>query len=192
VRIILLFCCATLLVVIGAGYLIHLNLGGDALTAWGNYLTGTATLILAFAAVAAGSLAISDYRKRMVAEKSKWLLQLYEKLFENPQYKSVRRQLDFEDTDDIRALIKLDADKGKFAPDEQTRFDAFTDYLNFFELVAHLKVIGQLTSDDIQATFDYYLKLLTPQHNPQIRSYLKKEGFENLDRLLQNEYDSKK
>lgn len=51
-------------------------------------------------------------------------------------------------------------------------------------------MIDQLTSADIRATFDYYLNLLTKQRNPEIREYLKKGGFENLDKLLL-EYESK-
>jgi hypothetical protein len=134
-------------------------------------------------------LAISDYRSRVLAEKSKWLLQLYEKLFENPQYKDVRRKLDYGDTEEIKALIALDAAGLDFAQDQQTKFDAFTDYLNFFEFIARLKVIGQLAHDDVNATFDYYLRLLSRQQNPEIRQYLKKEGFENLDKLLQDDYE---
>lgn len=40
------------------------------------------------------------------------------------------------------------------------------------------------TADDIKATFDYYLNLLVKQRNPEIRGYLVKEGFENLNELL--------
>lgn len=41
-----------------------------------------------------------------------------------------------------------------------------------------------MTSKDVAAVFDYYLKLLTVQRNPEIRQYLKSAGFENLDKLL--------
>ena len=178
-----------LLVLIGIGYRVHLNLGSEGLNAWGAYLTGGSTLILSLAAVLGGSLALRDYRARSVAEKAKWLLQLYEKMFEEGQFKEVRRKLDYDDSDEIKALIKADLDGIEFTSDQQVKFDNFTDYLNFFELIAHLRDIGQLTSEDISATFDYYLRLLTRQKNPEIRQYLSKEGFENLDRLL-TEYES--
>lgn len=183
-------CGLVLFIAIVSGYWIHLKLGGEALNAWGTYLSGCAALALALAAIVAGSVGISDYRNRVLAEKSKWLLQLYEKLFENPQYKDVRRKLDYSDTEEIKSLIALDAAGSEFAQDQQTKFDAFTDYLNFFEFIARLKVIGQLSSEDINATFDYYLNLLTKTRNPEIRQYLAKEGFENLDKLLL-EYESK-
>jgi len=96
----------------------------------------------------------------------------------------VRRKLDYGDTDEIKMLIHRDAQGLPFSEAQQATFDLFTDYLNFFEFIARLKEIGQLTSDDIDATFNYYLILLTRARNPEIRQYLKKEGFENLDKLL--------
>lgn len=150
----------------------------------GAYLAGAATLILACAAIWAGLVGFQDYRYKVIAEKSKWLLQLYEKLFENAQYKEVRRKLDYDDTEEIKTLIRADAVGLKFALDQQKQFDAFTDYFKFFGLIARLKIIGQLSGEDIKATFDYYLHLLKKQRNPEIRGYLLKEGFENLNELL--------
>jgi hypothetical protein len=171
------------------GYCIHLRLGSEALSAWGTYMVGGATLILSFAAILGGFLALNDYQTKAVAEKAKWLLQLYETLFEGGQFKSVRRKIDYDDIEEIKALIEADRMDVEFTPDQRVKFDEFTDYLNFFEFIAHLKKIEQLTSEDIRATFDYYLRLLTVKRNPEIRQYLKKEGFENLDRLL-IEYES--
>jgi hypothetical protein len=69
-----IFCVLVLLVAIGSGYGIHLKLGSEALNAWGAYLSGCGALTLALAAIVAGFLAISDYRTRVLAEKSKWFL----------------------------------------------------------------------------------------------------------------------
>jgi hypothetical protein len=175
----------TLIVAIVCG----LNLGTEARNAWGAYLTGCATLIIAVTAALAGYQAVQEYSARVAADKAKWLFDLYEKLFEDHRYKDVRRRLDYDDTAEIRALIVKDETKQDFALAEQVEFDQFTDYLNFFEMIAHLKEAGQLTSADVGATFDYYLRLLTKQRNPQIRQYLRKTGFESLDRLLL-EYDA--
>jgi hypothetical protein len=177
-------CVLVLIVAIASGYCLHLKLGSESVNGWGAFLSGCGALTLALATIVAGFFAVSDFRSRVLAEKSKWFLQLYEKLFENPQYKHVRRKLDYADTEEIKMLIRRDAESKEFTEAERTVFDEFTDYLNFFEFVAHLKEVGQLTSQDINATFDYYLRLLTKQRNPEIRGYLKKEGFENLDKLL--------
>ncbi|MGB7284647.1 MAG: hypothetical protein WBE13_20440 [Candidatus Acidiferrum sp.] len=178
-----------LAVAVPVGYCVHATLGHEALNAWGTYLTGCASLILSCAAIVAGFLGLRDYRSKATAEKSKWLLQLYEKLFEDPKYKDVRQKLDYGDTDEIKSLIKIDQENKEFTPAQRVQFDAFTDYLNLFELIAHLKEIGQLTSEDIKATFDYYLNLLTRERNPEIRQYLENTGFENLGKLLKEEYE---
>ena len=174
---------------VGSGYLIHLKLGSEAVSAWGAYLAGCGTLAVSLAAIVTGSLAYRDYRTRLLADKSKWLFQLYEKLFESAQYKGVRRKIDYGETEEIKMLIKLDAENEKFTEAQQGVFDQFTDYLNFFEFLARLKEVGELTSQDISATFDYYLKLLARKRNPEIRQYLEKEGFESLNKLLLQEYE---
>ena len=92
--------------------------------------------------------------------------------------------MDYDDTEEIKTLIRADAVGLKLTLDQQKQFDAFTDYLNFVELIARLKIIGQLSGEAIKATFDYYLNLLKKQRNPEIRGYLLKEGFENLNELL--------
>jgi len=177
--------------VVASGYCIRHGFGNEALDAWGAYLEGCATLILAGAAGFAGIQALQEYRTKIAtekakieADKAKWLFQLYHRLFEENQYKAVRRKLDYDDTSEIKALIAKDKKGEPFDPAEMVAFDEFTDYLNFFEMIAHLKEANQLSSPDIQATFDYYLRLLTKKKNPEIREYLKKDGFESLDKLL--------
>jgi len=189
--IIVIGCLLTAIGFAVVGHCIQLKLGSEALNAWGAYITGSATFILAGAGIAAGLVGLSDYQKKAVAEKAKWLLQLYEKLFEIGDYKEVRRKIDYGDLDEIKALIQAESQGIAFTDAQKVKFDQFTDYLNFFELIAHLREIGQLTEEDIKATFDYYLKLLTKEKNPEIHQYLEKTGFENLDRLLKG-YEEKK
>lgn len=178
--------CFLFLVATGivCGYCIHLQLGSEALNAWGTYLTGTATIVLSCAAIMTGFLAVREYGARTNAEKARWLYQLYEKFFENNSYKHVRRKLDYDHVEEIEGLIQMVGQNKSLSSDQEAHFDEFTDYLNFFEMIGLLKKLGQLTSADIRATFDYYLRLLTNKRNPQIRQYLVREGFENLDRLL--------
>jgi hypothetical protein len=166
------------------GCIVHLKLGAEGLNAWGAYLSGCATLLLSLAAIVTGAQGLKQYRAKISGDKAKWLFQLYEKLFEHTQYKDVRRKLDYDDTAEIKSLIAKDKNGQAFQPAERVAFDVFTDYLNFFEMIAHLREAGQLTSSDIRATFDYYLRLLTKRRNPEIREYLKKDGFESLDKLL--------
>jgi hypothetical protein len=71
--------------------------------------------------------------------------------------------------------------RAKFAQDEP---EEFTDFLNFFELVAYLKKRGNLSRRDIEALLGYYFTLL--EKDPLIRDYIRnpKNGFEQLDSLL--------
>lgn len=61
---------------------------------------------------------------------------------------------------------------------------AFTDYLNFFELVSFLAETKQLSERDVLRLFDYYLKCL--KRHPQVVDYIqsKDKGFEQLSRFL--------
>ncbi len=190
ITLLVIFVLSVFVSVLRIGYCLRLNVGSEALNAWGAYLTGCATMLIALAAIFGGSWAYSDYRIRAVAEKSRWVLQLHEKLFERSGLKEVRRKLDYGDTEEIKELIKADMEGRQFTPAEQGKFDDFTDYLNFFELIARLQIIGQLDNEDIKASFNYYLGLLTKKRNPEIREYLIKEGFENLGKLLTDEYET--
>jgi hypothetical protein len=183
-------CLLLVLALAQLGYCIHLKLGSDALYAWGSFITGIATLMLSLAAIVGGLLTVNDYAHKVSTEKAKWLFQLYEKLFENGPYKEIRRKIDFDDLEEIKRLIKMDRENLQFADNEKTEFDQFTDYLNFFEFIAYLHENNQLTSKDIKSTFEYYLRLLTGDKNPEIRGYLEKEGFEKLTALLAKEYET--
>lgn len=58
----------------------------------------------------------------------------------------------------------------------------FIDYLNFFEFIAFLMSKQQLTKDEVDATFAYYLENLSKHEF--IVTYIKQYGFENLAKEL--------
>ena len=60
----------------------------------------------------------------------------------------------------------------------------FTDYLNFFELVAVLADNKQLSNDDVLDFFDYYLRCL--RRHPAVMAYIDKQanGFQHLSGFL--------
>jgi hypothetical protein len=65
----------------------------------------------------------------------------------------------------------------------------FTDYLNFFEFVAVLRKSNQLTDEQIEDLFGYYLDCL--ESCQAVRTYVAKKGYEQLDRLLQERAQQK-
>ncbi len=107
------------------------------------------------------------------------------KFFETAGYKRIRRLLDSNETDPELAQLR-DA----IATDANSELaEAFVDYLNFFEFVASLRKLGQLNVEEIAMLFDYYLRLLA-KHD-FVRSYIRTNGFEELEALLKT-YAKKK
>ena len=110
---------------------IQVRAGIEVLNARGAYLTGCATLVLSVVAIFASVQGLRDNHSKTIAEKAAWLLQLYERLFDDSHYNAVRQRLDYDDTAEIITLIKMDRDKQEFSSAQRGQFDAFTDYLTF-------------------------------------------------------------
>ena len=121
-----------------------------------------------------GGLAVSGYLKNASTRRAEFLCDLHRAFFEGQTYKAVRRNLDDDSENADAKLRQLTRDQ----PEE------FTDFLNFFELVAWLERQGNLSSGDVHALLGYYLDLLN-RHEP-IRAYIRNpsNGFEELHRLL--------
>jgi len=110
--------------------------------------------------------------------RAEWLASLYEKFYERPELKVVREVLDCEGGQSA-AIDKLVS--------EETA--EFSDYLNFFEFVAVLRKSGQLTQEEIEDLFHYYLDCI--ENCRAVRAYIAKKGYEQLDRLLQERAQQK-
>lgn len=98
----------------------------------------------------------------------------------------MRRKIDFDQVEDLRDLItKNNAPANVFSQADQEQFDRYTDFFNFFELIAYLEHLKQLTQADIESMFEYYMqRLIRIDSSQEIRNYLKKAGFGNLTSLL--------
>ncbi len=99
---------------------------------------------------------------------------LHQAFFVAETYKKVRNSLD---------------DRSGPARRELTRYIneepyEFTDFLNFFELVAFMRREGTLSEAQVEALLGYYLQILAD--TPELRAYIGNEqkNFEHLDELL--------
>ena len=94
--------------------------------------------------------------------------------FVDPNYREMKTLLD---CDGVEEEAKLEAVVRAESPE-------FTDFLNFFELVAYLDNIETITRDDTEALLGYYLNRL--HDKGCVWSYIRKtsNGFENLRKLL--------
>jgi len=128
-----------------------------------------ATLVMAF-------IALLTYDRSVKLDKTKWMKELYEKFYEQPQLKCVREQLDSGDGQKISELVKEES-----AP--------FTDYLNFFEFLAYLEKSKQVSRADTLGLFRYYLQNL--QANREVMVYVQNpsNGFEGLREMLKRNLD---
>jgi hypothetical protein len=126
-------------------------------------LTGSAALIAAV-----------GYKRNANTRRAEFLCDLHKSFFEESTYKEVRRVLD-------ESPEKSAARCAEFVTEEP---EAFTDFLNYFELVAYLHKRGNLSTEDVKALLGYYLDLL--KNNQGIRDYIRdrKHGFEELNGLL--------
>jgi hypothetical protein len=128
---------------------------------------GLAALIVAFSAL----VAYWQFARNSRAQRAQWLVSLFERFYERDIYRDVRRDLEWNQGGTINQSIESD------------EYDAFeekwTDYLNFFELIAYLREIGQLSDEDIKAMFQYWLRQLQGYGE-----YLRSNGYDKLGRLL--------
>ncbi len=130
-------------------------------------------LTLLIGAVAA-AFGLYNYIKNVQTKRAEFIYKLHTDFFVSQTYKEVRSILDSDDESSGEERERYIAEE----PEE------FTDFLNFFELVAYLQKRGDLSTKDVEALLGYYLSLLS-DHKP-IRRYIGNQanGFEELNRLL--------
>ena len=132
--------------------------------------------------VLGAAVALWQYRISTQLKKAEWIESLHTKFFESATYKRVRRILDYESSPDFANLKSgLAGEDEAGAHDELC--ESFVDYLNFFEFIASLGELGQLSNREISKLFDYYLRLL--QRHGFIVQYIRDNGFESLGKILE-------
>lgn len=147
----------------------------DLQTTIGAFAPYTRVLLDLFA-ILGGTIAIATYRRNARVRRAEWLSSLHSKFFETTTYKRIRQILEAKD---LRFVSLRQA-----VTDNQTNEDVelFVDYLNFFEFVASLHELGQLSREEIDRLFDYYLKQLADEQ--VIRRFVDTQGFEALSGLF--------
>jgi hypothetical protein len=124
------------------------------------------------AGVFAAFWAVLVYRSNSRRERARWAENLYSRFYEKEELKLVRDMLDCGPGDkQVAELVRSES-------------AAWTDYLNFFEFVAYLQSSKQLSKQDVEALFRYYLDCL--KKHPDAESYIrdKEKGYEYLQRIL--------
>src|SRR6201998_458538 len=139
----------------------------------GHWLVSNAQTIYYLMATAGAFVAVLTYYRNSTIERARWPSSLYSKFYEAPDLKRIRKCLDesLPDAAEITDLVRNED------PD-------FTDYLNFFEFMAYLEDRRQLSSRDVAALFDYYLRVLSK--HKEVREYVLEDrnGYGYLKKLL--------
>ncbi len=108
-------------------------------------------------------------------KRAEWLKTLFEKFYEGPNYKDVRRWIDFDRLEE-ELLVDIDGVKE----------EKFSDFLNFFEFIAVLEKEKQLGYEEIKSLFAYYFRLI--DQNEFCKNYIYKNRYKNLYKFLRK-YD---
>ncbi|MGH9789570.1 MAG: hypothetical protein ACRD5W_00045 [Candidatus Acidiferrales bacterium] len=111
-----------------------------------------------------------QYRRNSARERTRWLFELYQRLYEHPALKDMRVRIDWGDT----AFVQEEKDASLFGD--------LDNFLNFFEFLAYLRKQKELHLREIQAMFAYALSTISK--DKAVLAYLRKYGYEELDALL--------
>jgi hypothetical protein len=133
--------------------------------------------IAAYLAAAFGIIFTSiNYFNANKIKRGEWMRSLFEKFYESSYFKSVRREIEY---DNITHFLALDS---KGVACNQENEELLVDYLNFFELLATLIKYKHIRRKEAVDLFGYYIDSL--QRNAFIKQYATQFYFKNLCTLL--------
>jgi hypothetical protein len=143
------------------------------------------TFSAAGAVVAAVGVVVAarTYRHSVRLRRAEWLRNLFQQYYEQERYRGIRYLLDYRPPRDIEPLhANLREDKC------DSTVESLWDYLNFFEFVAGLAELNQLTERDVRLLFQYPLERIVADE--EVLRAVDGQGFESLGRLLHDRVSS--
>lgn len=120
--------------------------------------------------------AVVTYRRNVRIRRAEWLSTLHAKFYEADTYKHIRHLIDYEPPE--FATLQEAVESGG----SETLVESFVDYLNFFEFIASLWKLRQLSLEEIEMLLGYYLVNLS-KHS-FITAFIASQSFEHLADLL--------
>lgn len=132
--------------------------------------------VLQLVGIVAPVIALITYRRNVRTKRAEWLSALHAKFFESTNYKSIRHIIDYEPAEFV-TLRECIAQGGS-----DQLVESFVDYLNFFEFIASLWKLKQLSLDEVAMMFEHYLNNLASHQF--IVDFVAAHGFENLAALI--------
>ncbi len=124
-----------------------------------------------------GAISIYIYYRNSKLQRAQWLYSLFEKFFYESRYAEIRQLLDYDNEQEINRLRETLTSHSEAQLEEK-----LVDYLNFFEFIASLWGLRQLSIREIRMMFNYYIRQLGEYDF--VMKYLQNEGFEGLAGLV--------
>jgi hypothetical protein len=134
--------------------------------------------IAAGAALLTAVQALRAFRTNLKIRRAEWLSTLHDSFYVRSELKGVRAALDYPGSEHDELLRCIDSDKENWV-----RLEPLIDYLNFFEFIAVLWTMKQLSIEEIKLMFGYYLRRLAGEQ--KVVEFGREGGFKNLLRLLE-------
>jgi len=131
------------------------------------------TVVVSFSAL----VAVFSYLSDVTHKKTELLYRVFERFYESSNYKNTRRILDNPSSPEfarLRSDVEQDANSAEY--------EAYIDYMNFFEFLCVLVERRRLSRKDLDSLFDYYLSNLS--RHEFVRVICDRDGFESLAREL--------
>lgn len=148
-----------------------------------------AALATAGAIIVGGAWAAFEYRGARRSASAQWVASLYRDFYLDSRLARERRRVEDLYPSEIRPQVQQwivgTRDTVEPRPWEAEGEQSLDVVLNFLELVAYLEQRGELSKDDIDSLFDYWVKWVGSSSRPELRLYLSLFGYEGLCRLVE-------
>jgi gamma-glutamylcyclotransferase (GGCT)/AIG2-like uncharacterized protein YtfP len=135
------------------------------------------TVASLIAAGVSAFLAARSYGQSVRLKRAEWLRGLHQQFYESDRYREMRRILDYESDREL-SRIQKNLEEGQ----QDAYVDQLFAYLNFFEFVAGLLTLKQVTFDDLMLLFEYHLHVIARNHTAFAQ--VVEGGYEKLAGLL--------
>jgi hypothetical protein len=134
-------------------------------------------VIAVLSGIIGAAITIYIYYRNSNLRRAEWLYSLFEKFYYQSSYAGIRRILDYGNEDGVRRLRS--ALQGHA---DESLEEKLVDFLNFFEVIASLWKLRQLSIKEIQMMFEYCIRRI--ENHDFILEYLQAWGFEGVLELV--------
>ena len=162
---------------------------------WLKILVDVCAIVGVLVGIISARLAVRTFRSNARVKRAEWLKSLHAQFYESEKYSDVRRLLDYRPEPDFSRMKEAILKGGRWQHADREMADrnaeALGVYLNFFEFVACLWKLDQLSLQEIMMLFQYYIELFGHKDLEFVRGWIEKYGFENLMELINAVRDQK-